>query len=472
MIRVFSCLQRHPSSGILYFRRSVPARLRPVFGRTEIKRSLNTCDKKVALPLAMRLNVEVDKLFLNLEKNGPMAKQKLGLITINGLTLPSGAKAESVVVDTGDDEKDVEAAGKLLGIDSATSPPEKSTNLDDSAKLDEVAKKYRDEKVQEGSWRSKTAAEHEALHELLIQVLGNIDVSTIGHKEARQFKETLLKLPANMGKGTYAGKTARQILREDIPESARMSTKTINEKIQRVSSLFGWAVRQGYAQLNPFGGLKMRNQRKASEERAVFDSGDLKKIFDPERFSLEKLRKPFKYWCPLLALYTGARAKEIAQLRVEDVFEQDGIWGIFITPDAGDLKTIGSKRKVPLHPTILDRGFLEYVEQTRVGGHEKLFPEAWDTENGPGDKLSRYFAVYRKKLNIGQLKKGDGMPVKCFHSFRHSFVDGLKQAGADPLKIKQLTGHKDSDITTGRYGKDYPLNELYDVVCLLNFDIP
>jgi len=89
-----------------------------------------------------------------------MTKPKLGFITLEGLTLPNGAKAENLCIDTGDHDKDAEVAKQLLGIDSVTS------------KLDDVVKRYRAEKVQEGSWRTKTAAEHEALHGLLVQVLG------------------------------------------------------------------------------------------------------------------------------------------------------------------------------------------------------------------------------------------------------------------------------------------------------------
>lgn len=481
MIRVFSCLQRHPSSGVLYFRRSVPVRLRPVLGRAEIKRSLGTCDKKVALPVAMRLNMEVDELFSRLEKGdmrtkpkGRKAKPKddnfISKIVFNELTLPSGAKAKGIVIDTGNDAKDAAIAKELLGGIVGTAPAATPSPAVESAKLDKVAAKYRAEKMKEGSWREKTAADHEAVHSLLIQVLGNVDVSTIGHPQARRFKEVLLSLPSNMGKGAYAGKSVRQLLQMNIPDSALMHPRTVNLKLQLASSLFLWATRHGYCPLNPFEALKLRLQSKVSEERAIFDAVDLKAIFSPERFTPEKIRKPFQYWCTLLALYTGARAQELAQLRVQDVFEAEpGLWAICIAKDAGKLKTTASQREIPLHPVIIQRGFLGYVERTKAAGHERLFPEAWDTGNGPGDKLSRWFANYRKTLGIGRTKKGDGRPNKCFHSFRHCFADGLKQAGVDPLKIAQLMGHTDPNISTGRYGKAFPLPALYEVVCLLDF---
>ena len=74
---------------------------------------------------------------------------------------------------------------------TATSAAKDSTG----GKLLKVAEKYRAERIKEGSWTEKTAAEHQALHELVSQILGNVDIAAIGHKEARTFKEILLQLP-------------------------------------------------------------------------------------------------------------------------------------------------------------------------------------------------------------------------------------------------------------------------------------
>lgn len=51
----------------------------------------------------------------------------------------------------------------------------------------------------------------------------------------------------------------------------------------------------GTPRLTHLRGLKMRLSSRASEERAIFDDNDLQMIFAPERFNLEKLRKPFFY---------------------------------------------------------------------------------------------------------------------------------------------------------------------------------
>ena len=43
---------------------------------------------------------------------------------------------------------------------------------------------------------------------------------------------------------------------------------------------------------------------------------------------------------------------------------------------------------------------------------------------------------------------------KSFHSLRHTFVNELKQAGANEQVVSELLGHASKSITYGRYGKE------------------
>jgi hypothetical protein len=38
--------------------------------------------------------------------------------------------------------------------------------------------------------------------------------------------------------------------------------------------------------------------------------------------------------------------------RAQDVIEEDGIWCLRFTPEAGSLKNVNSERAVPLHPAV------------------------------------------------------------------------------------------------------------------------
>jgi hypothetical protein len=73
----------------------------------------------------------------------------------------------------------------------------------------------------------------------------------------------------------------------------------------------------------------------------------------------------------------------MTQLRGCDIVERDGVHGLRITPDAGDVK--GNKaRVVPLHEDLIAQGFLTFVDQRGPG---PLFYRPAKDENGE-DPLS------------------------------------------------------------------------------------
>ena len=74
--------------------------------------------------------------------------------------------------------------------------------------------------------------------------------------------------------------------------------------------------------------------------------------------------EPHKIWIPLILLFTGARTNEIAQLYVEHIKEKEGIHLFKIKDEQEDqsTKNKSSNREVPIHKTLIDLGFLKYVE--------------------------------------------------------------------------------------------------------------
>src|SRR3546814_1039521 len=79
-------------------------------------------------------------------------------------------------------------------------------------------------------------------------------------------------------------------------------------------------------------------------------------------------------WLPVLGLFQGARLTELGQLHRTDVRYELGIHYLAITTlsneDEAEVVNIGGKkslktrnavRMVPLHPVVLELGFLDYV---------------------------------------------------------------------------------------------------------------
>jgi integrase len=77
--------------------------------------------------------------------------------------------------------------------------------------------------------------------------------------------------------------------------------------------------------------------------------------------------------------------------------------------------------------------------------------------------FSKWFGRYSKQVGIKTGKTS-------FHSFRHSFKDGLVNAGVEEAKIKALLGHADKSITS-IYGSKFTPTQLATAIGTLSYPI-
>ena len=139
-----------------------------------------------------------------------------------------------------------------------------------------------------------------------------------------------------------------------------------------------------------------------------------------------------------------------------NVQELDGIGTINPNTNSKDksLKTEAGSRLVPIHPKLMELGFLDYLRVIRNRNHQKLFPNLKKMRStGYGTLISRWFARYLNKL--GLKKKG-----KNFHSFRHTVVNQLTTKQVYQPFIKELIGHSHGSLTMEVYGGRKPLEVL------------
>ncbi len=197
-------------------------------------------------------------------------------------------------------------------------------------------------------------------------------------------------------------------------------------------------------------------------DRAPFDTKELQAIFGTPVFT-EGVRPvggqgDAAFWLPLLALFTGARRGELTSLRASDV-SQDELVGavcIYIAADAKAgkrLKTRQSARAVPVHPQLIEIGFLNYVAaQAKVRGEKAwLFPQVAPGTTGAA-AFSKWFGRY-----IGEHGVID--TAKVFHSFRHNFTDALRVTGRRGRKPRARRAHPRRGawpVRRERYGGSVP----------------
>ncbi|MEF0940851.1 site-specific integrase [Rhizobium sp. BR 362] len=331
-----------------------------------------------------------------------------------------------------------------------------------------------------GGWTPKTAEANRLWTERFIEMAGDKPLSDYVKADAREFKAALLSLPPNWTKTkgfeklpmNEAAKRATELSLEP------MSGKNVNKVLGFVRAFWNWA-EANYDDVpsNPFGGLNVKISGKARDERHPFTPAELSTIFRSPIYtgclSVRYHNTPGDlipsdqgvYWVPLVGLFTGCRSGEIIQLRAEDVKEEGGIAYIEVTDEGEDLslKNSGSRRRIPVHQTLKDIGFLRFVERQRKQKHKRLFPDLPKAADGTySTAYSTKFGNTLKALDI----KHDRI---SFHSFRHGFEDACRNSRIPLDFVNALQGHVQQGMA-GRYGNGlYGLQLLRDEMEKLSY---
>ncbi|BDW83730.1 integrase [Erythrobacter sp. Dej080120_24] len=266
----------------------------------------------------------------------------------------------------------------------------------------------------------------------LVEWLGHEDAAKLTTSDLRSWRDELL-----------AEKTRKGTLRDPV---------TVRDKyITSVRATLNWAVEEQLLPLNVAKGVTVRIPKKPKRRDRSFTSEEAEAILratllkTPSRLSATHARA--RRWIPWLCAYSGARVNEFSQLRAEDVFEEDGIWAVRITPEAGSVKT-KEARVVPLHPHLVEQEFLKVVEAV---GRGPMFynPSAQRVESDS----SRHFKKVGERLaqwvreEVG-IKDTD---IKPNHAWRHTFKSLSYDAGIEERLVDAIQGH--APKTTGRaYG--------------------
>ncbi|MDY4807662.1 MAG: site-specific integrase [Desulfovibrio sp.] len=262
-----------------------------------------------------------------------------------------------------------------------------------------------------------------------------------------RYKDALLALPKNLPAplAKLPMPTVLERIRKGafphLQQAPKLSARTINEKyLAFVQVVFSYAVNNGLVEVNPCTGVRAASNTTELEDVSVlpFSKEDLSVIFQRSglyhpygcgavgRLYASKTKLLDYRWLVLLALYTGARIEELAQLDRQDVRQEAGVWFIHIRAEMATgrrVKNRASIRKVPLHSRLLELGFLDFARQGEGTG--KLFSLLSDKQDG-GKRSNAFSQWWRRFLASLDLENGDR---KHFHSFRHTFKREGRNSG-------------------------------------------
>lgn len=234
----------------------------------------------------------------------------------------------------------------------------------------------------------------------------------------------------------------------------RLSEKTINGSyLAAVRVVLAWGADDGLLDSNPAAEVKPVQLPKTPELRSrVLEEDEARTILKATAAGRQgKEGEDFanaKRWVPWLLCYTGARVNELTQLRKEDVRTIGGVPVIVITPEAGTVKA-KEARRVPLHPHLIELGFLKFVASQKKG---PLFFDPRkrrkdDALNTQPRKLGQKIAEWVRSLGVN--------PPQPNHAWRHRFVTLAQRHELTERASMAIVGH-----APGKQHQRYGDNEL------------
>ncbi|MFL9902151.1 site-specific integrase [Paraburkholderia fungorum] len=435
-----------------YYRRRVPTDLVPFLeGKKEIQRALNTSDPKEATVLARKVAVQIDELF------AVTRAREVVKVSAGSRQDWTGTPLE----DHGDPDDnslrdDIEAVRNeaalshfMVGLDKtirdvlggiayspvvppvtevATSAP--AVGVRDAAGLAEALRKWETDRSPGGSI---IATAHNVVHRFW-EVCGKLPLRQIKREHIVQF-QTALKAD-----GKQPG--------------------TIKNYLAIMSAVLGVTVNEGWIKSNPVTGVKTSGQKSAKTARLPFTVDEINKIFGSLPTS------GAKYWLPVIGLYTGLRLEEIGQLAPSDIVQESyrdvagkehKVHVIYATEEGEgkSLKTASSRRRVPVHKTLIELGFIDYVRSQKGA---QLFPELKPGKNG------RKTASFSSRFSTLKRKAGVTDSRKAFHSFRHCFKDYMREVGVAEEVSDALSGHSNGSVSRNYGAGFYPLRPLVEAM--------
>ncbi|MCA8907575.1 MAG: tyrosine-type recombinase/integrase [Rhodospirillaceae bacterium] len=255
--------------------------------------------------------------------------------------------------------------------------------------------------------------------ELLAAFLGHDDASRVGPENVIAFKDhRLTQVNPRTGKS--------------------ISAKTVKDSdLAALKSVFGWACTNRRLAANPAEGVTIKVGRSTRTRDPSFSQEEARALLSAatNHHGGEKENPQTaaaKRWVPWLCAYSGARVGEIAQLRKEDIRQQEGHWVMSITPDAGTVKT-KQARIVPLHPHLIEQGFLGFVVQSTAG---HLFLKV-----GAGEDFRGRWQALKNRLQEFARTVVSDPAVQPNHGWRHAFKTIGLEAGIEGRVLDAIQGH-------------------------------
>ena len=487
---------------VYYFRRVVPDDLRPILAKAEIMKSLRTKDREEAKRLIPAEIIQSDALFAEARKAPavPSVQPKPSASQIErerkrweheqaeaAWQDEQAAKDDAEVEELAEYEQAL--AGDPIGARLLAEQREQIelARLQGEAQARALLEKGRASESQNQAIEYQGNSQPTGPGKGIYLDTDIVDGWAAERKPSPRGKDAYWR-DAKLFNSMMGRKSVEQITKADVMAYKRLliadpkrSQINVRDRLAYLRTLLEWAAQEDIIPSNPARDVKMAVSERG-EKRADFNTDDLNALFaGPVHAKGERPKAGYgeaAYWLPLIALFMGARREEIGQLRVCDVKrvpyidnadQRQEVWCIDIT-DTGDddalpnqIKNEASNRLVPLHPKLIELGFIEYVEKLpdQAG---RVFPDLKPIGIGMKltDKWGQWFSRYKVACGITD-------KAKVFHSFRHTWKTHAVDAGIPERICRQFQGHEGKDAAD-KYGATPSMRVL--VAAIASYRVP
>lgn len=327
---------------------------------------------------------------------------------------------------------------------------------------------------------------HKTTLALLSDLIGKKRINELKQSDLNEAFDVIQGLPPQWKTVQRRTKKAiRDIARENIAAGGKPLAKASFERTHRTtaSTFLKWAtgryVDQGFPSHLKVDHLKYEGDREADERKQrPMQRVELERLFEGSELAAFARSKSDiqRFWFLVLSLHSGARLNELCQINPQHDIHRDDHGNVYLsltTKTPGDerlekkIKNKGSVRTLPLHPKLIELGFVGYLDAVKASGAQLLFPLYAPDKKRAGPEWGVWFGQLLRDLNLR-----DETPearLVGHHSFRATLLRAARSAGVDATMV---TGHLEgrSRVVAGYEGKD-PLEDQIKALAQITFDL-
>jgi integrase len=266
--------------------------------------------------------------------------------------------------------------------------------------------------------------------------LGHDNADRVTPEDFAAFEEVLLK-QANAGE---------------------IAHKSVENILAGVKAVFAAGRKAKKITINPTAEVSFQAKKSQMGKTLGYSIEQVGRILRAGRNQPPEIRYP-----TLIAAFSGARVGEIVDATTHDVYQVGDMWVLDIRADyrekGQEIKNEPSIRIFPLHPQIIEEGFIDYWRSLPPG---PLFPAfSLGQDNRRGDAASRNISEWVRSLGIKNPSRK--LRYKPNHSFRNYVKTQWRSAKIEEETHDAITGHGSSKDESRNYG-EYELKLMLEAI--------